>query len=49
MVIGIDIDDTITNHCETWFKIYNENYRTDNDKIILLSDAYKWNVYDQYP
>lgn len=49
MVIGIDIDDTITNHCETWFKIYNENYRTDNDKIILLSDAYKWDFYNEYP
>lgn len=49
MIIGIDIDDTITNHCETWFNIYNENYRTDNDKIILLSDAYKWDFYNEYP
>ena len=49
MIIGIDIDDTITNHCETWFDLYNKNHRIDDDKIILLSDAYKWNFYDEYP
>lgn len=49
MIIGIDIDDTITNHCETWFDLYNKYFKTDDDKIILLSDAYKWNFYDEYP
>lgn len=48
MIIGIDIDDTITNHCEVWFKIYNENYRENEDKKLVLSDAYKWNFYDEY-
>lgn len=49
MIIGIDIDDTITNHCEVWFDIYNNYYKIDNDKVIELNDAYKWNFYDEYP
>ena len=27
MIIGIDIDDTITNHCEVWFDIYNKYFK----------------------
>lgn len=48
MIIGIDIDDTITNHCEVWFDIYNTYYRVEEDKKIELSDAYKWDFYNEY-
>lgn len=48
MIIGIDIDDTITNHCEVWFDIYNKFYKNDKSTYLSLSDAYKWNFYDEY-
>ena len=48
MVIGIDIDDTITNHCEVWFDIYNKYFKSQDDKEIKLSDAYKWDFYNEY-
>ena len=48
MIIGIDIDDTITNHCEVWFDIYNKHFKTNEDKEIHLSDAYKWDFYNEY-
>ena len=48
MIIGIDIDDTITNHCEVWFDIYNEYFKSQDDKEIKLSDAYKWDFYNEY-
>lgn len=48
MIIGIDIDDTITNHLEVWLDIYNEYCRDDNDPILQVSDAYKWSFYDDY-
>lgn len=48
MIIGIDIDDTITNHCEVWFDIYNKYFKSQDDKEIKLSDAYKWDFYNEY-
>ncbi len=48
MIVGIDIDDTMTNHCEVWFKIYNEDYKKDNVEPLKLEDAYKWNFYDEW-
>lgn len=48
MIIGIDIDDTITNHCEVWFDIYNTHFKSDKDEQIKLSDAYKWDFYNEY-
>ena len=66
MIIGIDIDDTITNNCEVWFDLYNKYTKCQQcefekscvtrdsddkkcDKTIILTDAYKWNFYDEYP
>lgn len=46
MVIGIDIDDTITNHCEVWFTLYNIE-RLPTEKSIGLTDAYKYDFYNE--
>lgn len=48
MIVGIDIDDTMTNHCSAWFRIYNENYKPENAEDLKLEDAYKWDFYDEW-
>lgn len=48
MIIGIDIDDTMTNHCETWFNAYNKDFKSPDKKELTINDAYKWNFYDDW-
>lgn len=48
MIIGIDIDDTMTNHCETWFDLYNKYFKSEEAPILKLEDAYRWNFYDEW-
>jgi 5'(3')-deoxyribonucleotidase len=48
MIIGIDIDDTITKNCDNWFKIFNEKYKPSNQEPLQISDAYKWHFYDDW-
>lgn len=48
MIVGIDIDDTITNHCESWFQVYNDHFKTENVENLKKEDAYKWSFYDDW-
>ena len=48
MRIGIDIDDTMTNHCETWFEAYNKYYKFSGKPDMTIYDAYKWDFYDDW-
>lgn len=48
MIIGIDIDDTITNHCEAWFDVYNQHYKQENVEPLKIEDAYKWDFYNDW-
>lgn len=48
MIVGIDIDDTMTNHCETWFNLYNKKYKKENQEPLQISDAYKWDFYNDW-
>lgn len=48
MVVGIDIDDTMTNHCSAWFQVYNEYFKKENVEDLKLEDAYKWSFYDDW-
>lgn len=45
MRIGIDIDDTMTNHCETWFNAYNKDFKPEGKSNLSINDAYKWDFY----
>ena len=48
MRIGIDIDDTMTNHCETWFNAYNKYYKLEGKPNLSVNDAYKWSFYEDW-
>jgi 5'(3')-deoxyribonucleotidase len=48
MVVGIDIDDTMTNHCESWFDAYNRCFKREELQDLKLEDAYKWDFYKDW-
>ena len=48
MIVGIDIDDTMTNHCNSWFQVYNDHFKKENVEDLKIEDAYKWNFYDDW-
>ncbi len=48
MIVGIDIDDTMTNHCESWFQVYNDHFKTENVENLKKEDAYTWDFYNDW-
>lgn len=48
MIVGIDIDDTMTNHCNAWFQVYNDHFKAENAEPLKIEDAYKWDFYNEW-
>lgn len=48
MIVGIDIDDTMTNHCESWFNAYNKYFKALDAQDLKVEDATNWDFYNDW-